>query len=369
MPHNALSLRFDFVISLEIQTVTSLDTSPLAPSSVPSHSGVCSERRGVQGEDTERKSTRAAVRLGVALVVVAALGALPAPQISGHGDEGGVSSLSLGFLASPFVTLAEARRKKKAPLTPEQERAAQEKERRIQERIKKNREKAAREKKEKEKKGEVKFEDLPREKQRFSPPSPSGAWQLLEQETLLGDDDLSWRWSKRSFEACEHAMKEAKLMKDDPNDMKGSAVPTKGSWVKKGYCHEFQDIVEDVFDIEGHNMADVVGYWDLNTVLEHGEQQAFKMVGYQMVLDVLKWMIENKVKRWDDIRQAYQSKWIGWMLKIVTGDTQNLYNLPPGFDPIDARKAKQREEWDPNYDAEAEKKLREEKMMKGEHGF
>jgi hypothetical protein len=258
----------------------------------------------------------------------------------------------------------EARRKKKAPLTPAQE---EEEKRKLEKRAQKAKKRAQAAKK---KKKAPTFDELPREQKRYAPAAPSGAWDLLEQETILGDDDISWRWSKRSFEACEYVLREAGLLVDGPvNRGKKSRVPSEGSWVPKGYCHDFQDIVEDVFDIEGHNMADVVGHWDLNKILEHGEEEAFKAVGYQVVLDVLNWMKDGRVKRWDDIRQAFQSKWIGWMLKIVTGDKQNLYNLPPGFDPIEAREAKLREEWDPTYDAEAASKEREEKMMKGEHGF
>jgi len=52
-----------------------------------------------------------------------------------------------------------------------------------------------------------------------------------------------------------------------------------------------------------------------------------------MIKEVAQWAVKHKEKDRSRIKKEFDSKFMGWMLKLAAGDSSGLGGLPAGFDP------------------------------------
>lgn len=124
---------------------------------------------------------------------------------------------------------------------------------------------------------------------------------LLQSFALAGEEqDLAWKWGDRAYKSC------TKLIKNK---------------VKKGTCEDFRDLVIETFDVMGINMANAVGSATHNELFERAESEPWKSAGIADIEQVVLWVGENKPKKAEKIKEELNSKLMGWLLKLVAGDS------------------------------------------------
>jgi len=135
---------------------------------------------------------------------------------------------------------------------------------------------------------------------------------LLHQFVFAAEEqDLAWKWGDRAYKLCTKHIKNK---------------------VKKGTCEDFRDLVIETFDVMGINMANAVGSSTHNELFQRAETEPWKSAGLADIEQVVLWIGETKPKKAEKIKEELNSKLMGWLLKLVAGDSSGLNFRPNNLD-------------------------------------
>eukprot|EP01116_Phalansterium_solitarium_P012865 TRINITY_DN29537_c0_g1_i1.p1 TRINITY_DN29537_c0_g1~~TRINITY_DN29537_c0_g1_i1.p1 ORF type:complete len:178 (-),score=72.07 TRINITY_DN29537_c0_g1_i1:14-547(-) len=125
--------------------------------------------------------------------------------------------------------------------------------------------------------------------------------------------DFAEKWSTRAYQRCKKAQKPS---------------------TRKGTCERLEDIVGDVIDTQGANMVSAIGSASLTEVLERADKKPFFNAGQNAFRRIVEKVIDEQLWKEDDITNAVKEAYVGWMLKVTTGDSSSLGidALPEDFD-------------------------------------
>jgi len=123
--------------------------------------------------------------------------------------------------------------------------------------------------------------------------------------------DVSWEWGSRAKKLCQKEL---------------------GKLEKKGICTVLQEVVEESFDIMGDNMLNIIGEASWTDLRERSSQQPWKGAGIHMINEIIDQIKTGKLKKEEDIKNQFQGRFSGWLLKVAAGDKNNVMPTPD-FDP------------------------------------
>eukprot|EP01114_Cavostelium_apophysatum_P009891 TRINITY_DN23206_c0_g1_i1.p1 TRINITY_DN23206_c0_g1~~TRINITY_DN23206_c0_g1_i1.p1 ORF type:complete len:162 (-),score=14.78 TRINITY_DN23206_c0_g1_i1:62-547(-) len=146
---------------------------------------------------------------------------------------------------------------------------------------------------------------------------------ILICSNVQGVEDVSWEWGARSLRECKKAITDTK---------------------RQVICHNYREIVEDLFDVMGIQMAQAVESSSFKEVRQRAVTEPWKSAGYKLIDDGIQWILDEekrlgKMPKVKALQEYFQSKYMGWMLKVTAGDSQGVadYNFQSASVPMDSQ--------------------------------
>jgi hypothetical protein len=121
------------------------------------------------------------------------------------------------------------------------------------------------------------------------------------------DKDLGYLWGEKGYKLCKKECKTRKC---------------------RSRCETFQEIVEDMIDGMGMQIAGTVEKDTFSNIAARSQTEPWKTAGENMLEEVFEYIVQNDWPEKSEIYRFFQQKFLDWMLKLTTGDTQGINGIP-----------------------------------------